>query len=163
MKRLCVMLPDRECARQVVDDLVLNNVEENQIHVLASESIELEDFPGSEYLDPGDASAVAAGQDAGGVAGILAGLPAVTHPPAGVVVGGGLLRIATEAAAELDGILKRVFGSAPDGRWRSGIENGEVLLSIDTPKGRVTEIERVVRDHHPDADFNGVEPPPPIF
>ena len=162
MKRLFVMLPDRECARQVVDDLVLNKFDERGIYVLANKAVILEEIPDDGFLEPDIVTAIQHGERAGGESGIIASLPAVTYPPAGVVMGGGLLTVIEKLETEVGSILKRIFGSTPDDRWQNGIEEGEVMLTIDAPKGRITEIQRVVLDHHPEAEFDGVEPPPPI-
>lgn len=43
-------------------------------------------------------------------------------------------------------------------RFEHAIESGELLMMVDVPKGRVEEIETLVKSHHPEADVEGTAP-----
>lgn len=56
--------------------------------------------------------------------------------------------------------------SAPSARLRrfeGAIEQGQILLMVDVPAGRVEEIEVLLQTSHPEAHFEGVEPEVPAF
>jgi hypothetical protein len=37
------------------------------------------------------------------------------------------------------------------------VEEGELLMLVDVPKERVDEIERLILEHHPEAELERVE------
>ncbi len=48
-------------------------------------------------------------------------------------------------------------------KFKSAVEEGQVLVLVDVPKERVEEIEGLVKGIHPEADFEGTEPSIPAF
>lgn len=48
-------------------------------------------------------------------------------------------------------------------RFEGAIEQGQILLMVDVPAGRVEEIEALLQTSHPEAHFEGVEPDMPAF
>jgi hypothetical protein len=44
-------------------------------------------------------------------------------------------------------------------KFAGAIEQGQVLLIVDVPVGRVTEIEEMIAKRHPEISFGGMEPP----
>ena len=48
-------------------------------------------------------------------------------------------------------------------RFEKAIEDGELLMMVDVPKGRVEEIEELIKSHHPEADIEGTDPTIPAF
>jgi hypothetical protein len=42
------------------------------------------------------------------------------------------------------------------GEFRDALAHGEVLLMVDVPRGRVSEVEDRVHRHHPEATVGGV-------
>ncbi len=168
MRRLYFLLPDVETARQVVNDLLLARVEERHIHVLAKEGVELGDLPEAELLQRSDfVPAVERGLAVGGATGILAGLAAVTFPPAGLVLGGGALLGIALAGAGFGAWLSGMIGAdAPNSRltqFQEAIEKGELLMMVDVPKARVEEIEALIKNRHPESEIEGTEPTIPAF
>ena len=99
MRRIYFLVPDLESANKVTDELLLARIEERHIHVIAKEGTELGDLPEASLLQTSDViPALERGLAVGGVTGILAGVAAVTFPPAGMVLGGGAV-LATALAA----------------------------------------------------------------
>jgi hypothetical protein len=47
-------------------------------------------------------------------------------------------------------------------KYEEPIEKGELLILIDIPKDRVEEFTAVIRKHHPEAEFEGIEPIMPL-
>jgi hypothetical protein len=48
-------------------------------------------------------------------------------------------------------------------RFETQIEQGQVLLMVDVPRGRVEEIEARLKSLHPEVHLEGVEPNIPAF
>jgi hypothetical protein len=166
MRRLYFLLPNVEVAHKVVDELLLARIEERHIHVIAPEGVALGDLPEATLLQKSDfIPAVERGIALGGAAGVLAGLAAIAMP--GIVVAGGALLAMSLLGAGMGAWLGGMIGMDVDNtrvkEFQSAIEKGEILMMIDVPKDRVSEIETLVRKHHPEADFEGTEPTIPAF
>ncbi|MGA7799923.1 MAG: DUF1269 domain-containing protein [Gammaproteobacteria bacterium] len=168
MRRIYFLLPDVGTARQVVDELLLNRIEVRHIHVIAHEGTAMEDLPEASFVQASDfVPALERGLAAGGATGVVAGLVAVSFPPAGLVLGGGALLGIALAGAGMGALLSSMIGAGlPSSRlehFKQGIEAGKVLMMADVPKDRVEEIEQRVRKHHPDVNIGGTEPTIPPF
>jgi hypothetical protein len=48
-------------------------------------------------------------------------------------------------------------------RFDRAIQQGQILLMVDVPQGRVEEIESQLQALHPEAHLEGVEPNIPAF
>jgi len=168
MRRIYFLAPTVASAKAIVDDLLLARIDEHHIHVLAKEGTPLEDLPAAKLAQASDLiPSLERGAAAGGLTGLLAGLVAVSFPPAGVVLGGGaLLGIALFGAGFGAWMSSMVGVGIPNSRlaeYEASIGKGELLLMIDVPRTRVEEVEAVVRRHHPEAELEGLEPNIPEF
>ena len=167
-RRLYFLLPDVNRARQTVDELLLERVEERHIHVLAKEGTPLERLPEATLLQKSDfVHGIEQGLAVGGATGVLAGLAAVTFPPTGLVLGGGaLLGIALAGAGIGAWVSGMIAADVPNIRLREferAIADGQILMMIDVPKGQVETVTALIRRHHPEADMHGIEPTIPAF
>ena len=168
MRRLYFMVPDIDTANTVVDELLLKRVDDHHIHVVAKEGTPMGDLPEANLLQKSDfIPAMERGLAVGGITGVLAGIAAVTFPPAGLVLGGGAILGTSLAGAGFGAWISGMIGmDVPNSqieKFESAIEKGEVLMMIDIPKTRVEEIEALIQQHHPDADMGGTEPHIPAF
>jgi hypothetical protein len=168
MRRLYFMVPDIDTANKVVDELLLKRVDDHHIHVVAKEGTPMGDLPEANLLQKSDfIPAMERGLAVGGITGVLAGIAAVTFPPAGLVLGGGAILGTSLAGAGIGAWISGMIGmDVPNSqieKFESAIENGEVLMMVDIPKTRVEEIEALIQQHHPDADMGGTEPHIPAF
>jgi len=168
MRRIYFMLPDVETTRQVVNELLLNHVQENHIHVVASDTVPLEDLPSANDMQRSDLiPALEKGATVGGATGAIAGLVAVTVPPAGVILGGGAVLGLLVAGAGFGAWVAGMIGvgqpSSRLERFREAIDRGEVLVMVDVPRSRVEAVEEMVRRHHQEVHIEGTEPNMPNF
>lgn len=168
MRRIYFVAPDLETARKLVDELLLARIEFRHIHVIAKEGTPMEDLPQASFLQASDfVPALERGVVAGGATGVVAGLIAVTFPPAGLVLGGGAVLATALAGAGIGGLLSSMVGSGMHSsrleQFEADIEAGKLLMLVDVSKDRVEEIEERVRKHHPEADIEGTEPTIPPF
>ena len=170
MRRLYFLVPDINSASAIVDELLLARIEERRIHIAAKDHHALQEahLPEANLLQESDfIPAVEKGLSVGGATGILAGLVAMTFPPAGLIVGGG-------AVLGL-GLLGAGFGAWVSGMIGINIENtqlkdfeeainrGELLIMVDVAVAQVEEITQLVKKHHPEAEVGGTEPTLPVF
>jgi len=168
MRRIYFLAPSVASTRAIVNDLLLARIEERHIHVLAKEGTPLEDLPEAKLAQASDLiPSLERGAAAGGLTGLLAGLVAVTFPPAGLALGGGaLLGIALLGTGFGAWMSAMVGGGIPSSRltqFEGAIARGELLMMIDVPRERVEEIEAVITRHHPEAELEGLEPNIPEF
>jgi hypothetical protein len=168
LRRLYFLSPDVPTARKIVDDLLLAHVEWKHIHLLAREGTPLEDLPEAALNQKSDlVPALQRGIGAGAATGMLAGLVGMAFPPAGLTIAGGLLLAMTAAGAGVGALMATMVGvGIPNSRlkrFQEALEQGQLLMMVDLPRGRVEEIEALVREHHPDADIGGTDPMVPAF
>ncbi|OGA47928.1 MAG: DUF1269 domain-containing protein [Betaproteobacteria bacterium RIFCSPLOWO2_12_FULL_62_58] len=168
MKRLYFLVPGVKSARKIVDELLVARIEERHIHVLAKRGTPMEDLPEASLLQKSDfIPAVQRGLALGGGVGTIAGLVAISLPPAGPVIAGGIILASALAGAGvgawLGGMVGMNIGSTRLKQFEEAIEGGQFLMMVDVPKDRVEEITEMIRRHHPEADVRGVEPLIPAF
>ncbi len=82
------------------------------------------------------------------------------------------MRILALVVSELGGALFGSWISAQSAKtipssslrpFLDDIESGRVLLMVDVPFKRVTEIQQLVSKHHPEIRFGGIDPHVPVF
>lgn len=167
MRRIYFLAPNIEVSKQIVDELLLARIEERHIHVLAKRGTPMEDLPEATYLQKTDfIPALEQGIALGGLTGVLIGLVAVALP-GGLVLAGGAILATSLAGAGIGALASSMIGSSVGNRrlkqFEDALEKGEFLFMIDVPKGRVEEIEALIKKHHPDAECGGTEPIIPAF
>jgi hypothetical protein len=168
VRRVYFLLPDDDCARRIVDELLLKRVEERRIHLLARRGTPLENLPTASLAQRTDlVPALERGVAVGGATGALAGLVALAVPPAGLVIGGGAVLALAVAGAGFGAWASSMMGiSTPNSQikqFHDAIERGEILMMVDVPKNRGQEIEDLVQLHYPEAKIGGTEPTIPPF
>lgn len=167
MKRIYFMLPNKDTAKKIVDELLLSRVEERHIHVLAKRGTPMEKLPEAGYMQKSDfIPALEQGLTLGGLTGIFAGLVAVALPGAPVLAGGAILATSLAGAgvgAWLSSMVGSSIGNRHHQQFSEAIEKGEILMMVDVAPQRVEEIEQIVIKHHPEAKCEGTEPTIPPF
>ena len=168
MRRIYFLVPTVGAGRSIVNELLLARIEERHIHIVAREGTPLEDLPEAKLAQSSDlVPSLQRGVAAGGLSGLLAGMLAITFPPAGLVLGGGaILGLAVFGAGFGAWMSSMVGVGLPNSRieqFQQAIADGELLMMIDVPRTRVEEIESLVTRHHPEAALEGVEPNIPLF
>ena len=166
MRRLYFLVPDLDTARQIVNELLLARVEERHIHLVAREGTSMEDLPEATFLQKTDfVPALERGLAIGGATGVVASLVAVTI--GGMVLAGGAVLAIALAGAGVGAWMSSMIGaSIPNSRikeFEKAIDAGEVMMMVDVPKGKVHQIEDLIKQHHPEAELEGTEPTIPPF
>ena len=167
-RRLYFLLPTVAETARAVDELLLARVGANQLHVLGREGVDLSGLPEATLWQRSDLlHGLEVGLFAGGLTGVLAGLLVLWFPPEGLPVGAGILLAL--------GVVGAVFGAWAAGLigldvrnsqlkgFVSALDRGQILMMVDVPRARVTEINAMIRRDHPAADVRGTEPEVPVF
>lgn len=170
MRRLYFLVPDTDVASSIVEDLLLARIPEKHIHIIAKDKhvLEEKELPSAGLMQESDVvPAIEKGVGVGGVTGLLAGIVAVTFPPAGLALGGGAILATTLAGAGFGAAVAPMIGiSAPNTQlkeFEDAIERGELLFLVDVEKDRTEEISDLIRKHHEEAKIEGTEPTKPAF
>ncbi|PHS72443.1 MAG: DUF1269 domain-containing protein [Cycloclasticus sp.] len=162
-RRLYFLLPDHDTCEQVVNEMLLARITESHIHILAKAGSDMHDLPEANLLQSSDfIHSVEIGAAVGGVTGILAGLAAITFPPAGLVLGGGAVLGIALAGAGVGSWGSAMIGiSAPNSRLKAfdeAVKNGQYLMMVDVPIDKVKAITTSVKEHHSDAEIHACDP-----
>jgi hypothetical protein len=168
MRRIYFLVPDGANAKKIVDELLLARIEVKHIHVIANHSLALEELPEATIAQSTDLiPSLERGLTIGGATGAVAGLAALLLPGVGILAGGAIMLASSLAGAGVGAWASSMIGiSAPNSRlkeYEAAIERGEYLFMVDVPKGRVEEIEELVKSHHPEAEMHHTEPHIPAF
>jgi len=155
-------------ARQAVDELLLARIDDHHIHVLAKEDTPLDDLPQANLLQRSDfVHGIEIGLSIGGATGVLAGLIAITFPPGGIALSGWTVLACALAGAVIGAWVSGMIGTdVPNSQLKEfdkAIEQGQVLMMVDVPKGKVEAVTNMIKRHHPEADMHGIEPTIPAF
>lgn len=168
-RRLYFLLPDVPSAEQTMKDLLLARIDINHIHCLAKRDVQLGDeLPEANFLQKTDiVHGATNGLVIGGVAGIVAGVLAVLFPPEGITLQLVTVLIAAIAGAVFGAWVAGMAGSAiPNSQlkgFQKAMDSGAILLMVDVPFSRVSEIRELVRNRHAEAISGGTEPQVPAF
>lgn len=167
-RRLYFILPDVQCARSMLDDLLLARIECRHIHFLSRRDTLPPDLPQANVLQKTDiVHGAQLGVGIGGLVGALAGGLIVLFPPEGVTLKlVAVLLIAIGGAAFGAWASSMVASSVPNSRLKQfepAMERGKVLMMVDVPMTRVQEICQLVSSKHPEATSGGFEPTIPAF
>ena len=159
MRRLYFLLPDLDTTHQVIDKMLLARVEERHLHVIAAEGVSLGDLPEATLVQKSDfVPAMERGVALGGATGMMAGMARAARPA--------IMPVAPPSAgmgAWLGGMIGMDVDNSHVQKFKSAVEEGQVLVLVDVPKERVEEVQDLVREIHAQADFEGTEPSIPAF
>ena len=168
-RRLYLMAPNIECAKKVVDEILLARIDERHIHVIAKEGIPLDDLPEASLFQRSDlAHAVERGLGLGGAAGLLAGLVAVSVPAAGLILAGGATVLVTTIAGATVGAWSAslLALNVPNSKLRvfqGDLEASHILIIVDVPKEKMEGLRSLIHRTHVDIHDAGMDKTVPHF
>jgi len=134
----------------------------SHLHVVAGLTHDLKDLPEASVWQRTElAHGIEWGLGLGGVAGLLGGLLVVAFPPAGIVLGGGALVAGTAAGAGFGALVTALLGSQEHNHkldaFRRALDAGQILLMVDVPRQRESEVRATIIRHHPEAEIRSVK------
>ncbi|MGR8979598.1 MAG: DUF1269 domain-containing protein [Gammaproteobacteria bacterium] len=161
MRRIYFLSPNLETTHKIVDELRSVGIEDRHMHILAKRDTPLEDLPeASEFQKTDFIPALERGAALGATTGLIAGLVGLRF--AGFVIGGGpvlgLLVFGATIGAMMSGLAGLQVGNSKVKEYEEAIENGEMLIMVDIARERIDAISKLITKHHPNAQFEGIEP-----
>jgi hypothetical protein len=168
MKRIYFLVPGIGMAKKIVDELLLQRVDIDHIHVLAKRGTTMDDLPEASYLQKTDiVPALEQGLLTGGFAGLIAGLVVLAMSGESLLSGGTLLA-ASLGGAVFGAFTSSLLGSSVGNRqiqqFSGAInERGAFLMMVDIPKSRIEEVQQAIKQSYPEAMYEGIEPTIPAF
>ena len=165
-RRLYFLLPDVSSTRQVVNELLLARIDSRRIHVIAKDETSVEGLPEANLFQKSDLiHGLEMGLVIGGLTGALGGI--IASQMNTLLAGGALILACSLAGAFVGAWVAGMIGTdvrnSQIKNYQQAIDNGEILLMVDTPKNRVTEIISMIKRRHPEAHGQRVEPTIPAF
>lgn len=167
MQRIYFLLPGIDDARSLVDTFRSNGYSDKDLHLVARQDVQMEDLPEASFSEQSDLlPALKRGVAIGGTTGLLAGLGAVAIPGLGVAIGGGAVVAITAAGAAVGGWSAALVGAGMDREQiadcEQALQEGRVLMLVDTDKERVEDVKKLVTSHYPDVEVEDVERVAPL-
>lgn len=168
-KRIYWLLPDVSSSRRTMDDLLLAQIEVRHIHFVAREGTDMTGLHEANVLQTSDLirSAEAGLCIGGGTGAIVGAVLAVAYPIVGDAPQWGLVGVLAIVGGGFGAWASSMIGIATPSnrlkRFKPAIDAGQLLLMVDVPRSRVTEIEARLEALHPEARFEGQEPNVPAF
>jgi len=165
-RRLYFLLPDVSSTRQVVNELLLTRIDSRRLHVIAKDESLIEGLPEANLLQKSDViHGLEMGLIVGGLTGALGGI--IASQLSTVLAGGALVLISSLAGAFVGAWVAGMIGTSVRNSqiasYQPAIDNGEILLMVDTNRNRVSEIISMIKRRHPEAHGQRVEPTIPAF
>ncbi|MFZ6658516.1 DUF1269 domain-containing protein [Undibacterium sp. TJN19] len=165
---LYFMLPDVTSARAMLDELLLARVDERHMHFYAKEGMLPADMPAANSFQKTDLiHGAETGMLIGGIAGLLSGGLLLIFPPESVEMRILVLLISTLGGAFFGSWASAKAAAATPSSslqpFRADVDEGKVLLMVDVPFRRLTEIQELVSKRHPEIHFGGIDPHVPVF
>jgi len=164
-RRLYYLFPGKKEAIAVVNELLLKYIPVNDMHVLSHAGADMEGLPEATIFQRNDAvRATIMGLVLGSIIGLVAGI--IGHYVVDMPVGGAV--IATTIIGAIIGgwsssLIALSLPNAHLKRFQASLKAGNYLLMVDLNKERVDEIETLMAQLHPEANFKGLEPTIPKF
>lgn len=162
--RLYYFLPDIHSARRAFDNMLLSRIEQRHVRFLSNATPIPPDLPEAGFFLRTDVlHGAATGMVAGGILGMVLGA---------ILIGYAELGQATILLTTLMGLLFGAWASSmaaaalPNSRLKEfmpELERGKILMVTDIPARRVGEIEKMLRERHPELRFGGEESHVPVF
>ena len=166
-RRLYFLLPDIESARTIERELLLAKVEDQHLHFLAREGIQLGTLHVANLLQRSDLlHGMGIGMVAGGVTGAVVGfLVSATETGAALGLGSVLILAALGALVGTwaSGMIAVSIPNTRLRRFQNALEQGRILLMVDVPPRRVREIRELILSRHPEALAGGQDVHMPAF
>jgi hypothetical protein len=158
-----------QCARRTLDDMLLNRIEHRHIHFLTNGTPLPPDMREANILQKTDVvHGASSGMIMGGILGMALGALVVYYFDLSAKSSEAVVVLITTLGGLLFGgwAASMVAAALPNSRLSAmypEIEKGKVLMIADVPARRVEQIEKMMRERHPEMQFNGEEPNIPVF
>jgi len=165
-KRLYFLLPNLGEASKTVDELLLARIDEQHIHVMAKDGVDLGDLPEASIFQKSDiVHGVETGMVIGGISGLVGSIIAITALQVGSVMGLIVLGCTLFGAGFGIWTSGMIGSSTKNSRlkeFEQSMEEGKILLMADVPLEKVEEVNHKM-EAHKQTIMGGSDPSMPAF
>jgi len=165
-KRLYFLLPNLDETQKTVNELLLSRIDEQHIHVMAKDGIDLTGLPEATIFQSSDiVHGVETGIVIGGLSGLVGSIIAITALQLGSVMGLIVLGCTLFGAGIGIWTAGMIGSSAKNSRlkgFESSMDEGKILLMADVPLDRIDDITHKMQAHK-QAIMGGSESSMPVF
>lgn len=156
-RRLYFLAPDAEHARGIVKDLELTGISDKDIHAVSRSSTSLGDLPPATRAQKKDMGLyLERGLWNLNLAVFAISIALLATLLIKGLTGWAIIPLAIAISTFVVGLLFTRVPNAHLNEFRDALHHGEILLMIDSPRNRVSEIEDLVQRRHPGAVVGGV-------
>jgi hypothetical protein len=145
-------------------ELHSGGIDDRHIHILAKRDTPLKHMHEASALQNTDFFRLERGAVLGSTTGLLPGLAGLVY--SGFVIAGGAVLGVIMAGATIGSLMGgrggMNCGNSKLKKFENAISNGELLVLLDIPVDRIGEITQKIIKHHPNAEFEGIEPILPL-
>lgn len=168
-RRIYWLLPDLASAIRTENDLLLARIAWQHIHFVGREDADMTGLHAANVLQTSDLirsaqAGLVIGAAVGAVLGVIVGL---LFPLGAETSHAGMAAVLAVVGAVMGAWASSMIGiSTPSvrlKRFEPAIAQGQILLMVDVPRSRIEEIEERLKQLHPEAHLEGVEPAIPAF
>ncbi|MEW8626840.1 MAG: hypothetical protein AB2551_13875 [Candidatus Thiodiazotropha sp.] len=158
LRRIYMLVPTRHHAEEVVKDLMFTRVNRQHIHTIAKPGMDLKELPAATIRQRSGFTAQLESWlwDIN----LLLFFAAIAIMLIGVWAAEWLLVAGCLAAMALSVALGYYFSGqvhqAHIDDFDVPLKHGEILLLVDVPRWRVSQVERTIRQQHPEVELGGV-------
>lgn len=157
-RRLYFLIPDRQHALAVVDELLEHGIKRKHMYTLADKRTRLDGLPDASLRQKNDAAQRVEKifWNANLACFALALISLIVLP---VLYGLGWWLLIPVAVMVANFMIGLHFSNLPNthlGEFRDALAHGEILLMVDVPESQVAEVENDIHHHHPEATVGGV-------
>lgn len=167
-RRLYYLCPDLRSAHRLANRLLLARVEDKHMHFLGKRGTDYGDLHEASIVQKTDiVHGAETGGVLGGLLGVGIGVALVLRPPGGIELDLVTVLVAAVTGALIGAWIASMVGTQIGNsrlkRFESAIEAGHILLMVDVPLFRVTQVRELIADHHPEIVAAGQEATVPAF
>ena len=157
-RRLYFLMPDRQHALAVVDELMEYGIKREHMHALADKRTRLDGLPTASSRQKNDATQRVEKLlwNANLACFSLALISLIVLP---VLYGPGWWLLLPVAVIVTNFLIGLHFTNLPNthlGEFRDALAQGEILLMVDVAESRVAEVKNDIHHRHPEATVGGV-------
>ncbi|MCU7842401.1 MAG: hypothetical protein KZQ93_01015 [Candidatus Thiodiazotropha sp. (ex Monitilora ramsayi)] len=158
LRRLYLLVPGRSHADAVVRDLMAERISRKHIHTIAKPGVDIEGLPEATLRQRSDFGAKV--ERWFWDMNLLVFFAALALLLIALWLGAWLWVVGAAIVAVTNVVLGYLFaGHVPKTHVEdclTPLRHGEILLLVDVPRWRITQIERNIRQSHPEVEIGGV-------
>ena len=157
-RQLYFLIPDRQHALDVVQELNEHGISSRHMHALGDQRTRLDGLPNASRRQDNDKKQRAR-KIYWNINLACFALALTAMIILAILLGRSWWLLLPATIIGINFLIGLMFSSAANsrlGEFRDALAHGEILLIVDVPESRVTEVETDIHQHHPEASIGSV-------